>query len=43
MPRKSRIVTSDGINRGNYRSGIFESEGAKASFEKCLCYSRFAR
>lgn len=40
MPRKHRIVSSDGIyhviNRGNYRSFIFEGEGEKASFEECL-------
>ena len=24
------------LNRGNYRSWIFEDEGAKSSFEKCL-------
>lgn len=40
MPRAPRIETNEGIfhviNRGNYRSFIFEDEGAKASFEKCL-------
>lgn len=40
MARKLRIESSDNIyhviNRGNYRSYIFESEGAKASFEKAL-------
>jgi REP element-mobilizing transposase RayT len=40
MPRALRIETSEGlfhvINRGNYRSCIFETEGAKQSFEKCL-------
>ncbi len=40
MPRQARIVSNDGIyhvlNRGNYRSFIFESEGAKLSFEKTL-------
>ena len=40
MPRKNRIETSDGlyhvINRGNYRSWVFETDGAKKSFEKTL-------
>ena len=40
MPRAPRIESSEGlyhvINRGNYRSHIFGTEGAKASFEKCL-------
>ncbi|MBK1878924.1 transposase [Pelagicoccus mobilis] len=40
MPRGPRIETNDGIfhviNRGNYRSYVFEDEGAKASFEVCL-------
>ena len=40
MPRALRIETNDGlfhvINRGNYRSEIFETAGAKQSFEKCL-------
>ncbi len=40
MPRALRIETSEGlfhvINRGNYRSRIFDTDGAKQSFEKCL-------
>ena len=40
MPRQARIVSNDGLyhvlNRGNYRSFIFESDGAKKSFEKTL-------
>ena len=40
MPRKPRIESSDGtyhvINRGNYQRAIFESEGARLSFEKTL-------
>ena len=40
MPRTPRIETSEGlyhvINRGNYRSFIFESDGAKESFLKTL-------
>lgn len=40
MARKARIERSEGIyhviNRGNYRSFIFESEGAKGSFEGTL-------
>lgn len=40
MPRASRIETNDGIyhviNRGNYRSFVFEDDGAKGSFEGCL-------
>ncbi len=40
MPRKNRIEFSDGlyhvINRGNYRRSIFETEGAKATFERSL-------
>ena len=40
MARKSRIEYSGAyyhvINRGNYRSWIFESEGARLSFLSCL-------
>jgi len=40
MPRKNRIETADGlyhiINRGNYRSFIFETDGAKEAFETVL-------
>jgi len=40
MPRKTRIESSDGlyhiINRGNYRSDIFETDESKASFEKTI-------
>jgi REP element-mobilizing transposase RayT len=40
MARKARIESSENIyhviNRGNYRSFIFETEGAKAAFEKAL-------
>lgn len=40
MGRVHRIETSDGlyhvINRGNYRSQIFETDGAKKAFEKVL-------
>ena len=40
MARKPRIESTDGLypvlNRGNYRSHIFESEGAKISFLKAL-------
>ena len=40
MARKVRIEYADAcyhvINRGNYRSWIFESEGARRSFLKCL-------
>jgi len=40
MARKQRLESSDGlyhiINRGNYRSLIFESEGARSAFEKTL-------
>ena len=40
MPRKTRVESSDGlyhiINRGNYRSDIFETDASKASFEKTL-------
>lgn len=40
MARKPRIESSDGlyhvINRGNYRSSIFESEGARLGFERTL-------
>lgn len=40
MARKVRIEYADAyyhvINRGNYRSWIFESEGARGSFLKCL-------
>lgn len=48
MPRKPRIETSNGlyhvINRGNYRSEIFESDGAKHSFQETLfeACSRFS-
>ena len=40
MPRKARIESSDGlyhiINRGNYRSDIFEMDESKAFFEKTI-------
>lgn len=40
VPRARRIETNEGvyhvINRGNYRSSVFEDEGARAAFEKCL-------
>ena len=40
MPRKTRIefpgASYHVINRGNYRSWIFESPGARVSFLKCL-------
>ena len=40
MARKVRIEYAGAcyhvINRGNYRSWIFESEGARVSFVKCL-------
>jgi REP element-mobilizing transposase RayT len=40
MPRKLRVESSDHIyhviNRGNYRSFIFEDEGAKRGFERTL-------
>ncbi|RKX31767.1 MAG: transposase [Verrucomicrobia bacterium] len=40
MPRKPRIESSQGLyhvlNRGNYRTSIFESEGAKKSFQQTL-------
>ena len=40
MARKSRIEYAGAryhlINRGNYRSWIFETEGARKSFHKCL-------
>lgn len=40
MPRAPRIEYSGAIyhviNRGNYRSWIFEDDGAKFAFEKCL-------
>ena len=40
MARKVRIEYAGAcyhvINRGNYRSWIFESEGARVSFLKCL-------
>jgi len=40
MARKTRIEYSGAfyhvINRGNYRSWIFESEGARVSFLRCL-------
>jgi REP element-mobilizing transposase RayT len=40
MPRKNRVEYEGAIyhliNRGNYRSFIFESEGARKSFLKCL-------
>lgn len=40
MPRAPRIEYPGAIyhviNRGNYRSWIFEDDGAKRSFEKCL-------
>ena len=40
MPRKPRIESSDGlyhvINRGNYQSSVFETEGARLAFEKTL-------
>jgi REP element-mobilizing transposase RayT len=40
MPRKARIESNDSvyhvINRGNYRSFIFETEGAKVAFERTL-------
>lgn len=40
MARKPRIESSEGLyhvlNRGNYRTSIFESEGAKHSFRKTL-------
>ena len=40
MARKSRIEYAGAIyhviNRGNYRSWIFESEGARKGFRKCL-------
>lgn len=40
MPRKIRIESREGIyhviNRGNYRGFVFESEGAKRSFETTL-------
>lgn len=40
MARKARFESSGGlyhvINRGNYRSWIFKTEGAKRSFEKAL-------
>ena len=38
MARKNRIESSDSlyhiINRGNYRSYIFETVGARTAFEK---------
>ncbi len=41
MARKTRIEFPGAyyhvINRGNYRSWIFESEGARKSFFNCLC------
>lgn len=40
MPRKTRIEIRDGlyhiINRGNYRSDIFENDQDKASFEQTI-------
>ena len=40
MPRKSRIEYAGAryhvINRDNYRSWIFETEGARKSFHECL-------
>ncbi|MBC2604437.1 transposase [Pelagicoccus albus] len=40
MPRPKRIETNEGIfhviNRGNYRSYVFEDDGAKGAFETCL-------
>ena len=40
MPRSLRFeyagAVYHGINRGNYRNWIFESEGSKDSFQKCL-------
>ncbi|RKX34690.1 MAG: hypothetical protein DRP71_06215 [Verrucomicrobia bacterium] len=40
MARKNRIETADGLyhvlNRGNYRSVIFESEGTKVAFGEVL-------
>ena len=40
MPRKLRVESNEGlyhvINRGNYRSWIFESDGAKRSFHDTL-------
>lgn len=40
MPRKLRLEFPGAcyhvINRGNYRAGIFKTEGAKAAFEACL-------
>jgi REP element-mobilizing transposase RayT len=40
MPRKLRLEEEGGlyhvINRGNYRTAIFGTEGAKAAFEKAL-------
>ncbi len=40
MPRGPRIETNEGvyhvINRGNYRSYVFEDDGAKDAFEACL-------
>lgn len=40
MARKLRLEAEDGIyhvlNRGNYRSAIFQAEKTKAAFLKCL-------